>query len=278
MAPQRIESLGSLLSYGAIGLGLAVAILTVILLRRPNQKTPELITKTVFMVFGLLLVVIGAGLEFYKAYESGRQAERVFLLSLSLPDEFWEDFMLARRQTLFGTAAPTDEHDKGHLMIDETKERPIRIPSGECRYYFAAARPPARIGVTVAQGAATHRQMHDKGYYQTGKICAAKDGEVQTAKLRVRMTDARSQYAVAVFVAPSDEAGPRAAPVRKIFCNGEFAGNCAGTHDVFRACGSGSDQEIAAGICSPGGVQSVRRLHTKSGNKCGYSLTEVMCL
>jgi hypothetical protein len=297
----NIEALGRLLAYGAIGLGLAVAILASILLIPRGQTADEISGKVKFMVFGFALVLIGAGLEAFRILEAERRADRVFIASQNLPDEFWQDFMIARQQKLFGTAEPTDEFASGSLMVNETKERSVYLPPDQCRFYFAAAKPPAKINVTVEPKGVEHRLMYDKEYYKTGKICSTTQLNEPAAKLLLTMTDARSQYSVALFVAPSEtkrvatgaviipgpgggDVGPQGGGAaektspRRVVCVGEYEPNCAGAHDVFMGCGSGSDSEIGTNLCLPATLQSAKRLHTKGGNRCGYSLIEVTCL
>jgi hypothetical protein len=73
------------------------------------------------MIFALALVVIGSLLELVKAYQASAAAERVFIASQNLPDEFWNDFLLSRQQKLFGTAEPTDQYADGSLKDGGTK-------------------------------------------------------------------------------------------------------------------------------------------------------------
>jgi hypothetical protein len=62
-----------------------------------------------------------------------------------------------------------------------------------------------------------------------------------------------------------------------IVCTGQNESSCAGPHNVFYTCGYyGTDEEIAAKVCQ-NGPPKVLRLHTKSGNRCGYALIEVTC-
>lgn len=70
---------------------------------------------------------------------------------------------------------------------------------------------------------------------------------------------------------------PTPTPVKKVICTGQYEDKCPGAHDVFYTCGYfGSDEDIAIKICA--GVKAGHvRLKTVGGNKCGYSLIEVMC-
>jgi hypothetical protein len=274
-----VTALGNYLGYGAIGLGLGVALLSAILLL--SGKQGSLAAGTRFMMFALALVVIGSGLELVKAYEASAEAQRAFLASQNLPDEFWNDFLVARQQKMFGTAEPTDEYTSGSLKNGEMKSANIFLPKGECRFYFAAVRPPAGVGVDVKNGDSITRPLRDVGYYKTGKICMPSAKVSQEVELQVQARG-EGQFSVSVFKAPPEEAAqaPASAPSAKIVkrvCTGEFEANCAGAHDAFYTCGYfGSDDAIAAQLCQ-GSPSKAVRINTKGGNKCGYSLIEVTC-
>ena len=178
---ELVDALGAYLGYGAIGLGLAVAVLSAILLLLSKGER-ALSAGTRFMMFGLALVVVGAGLELAKAHESSAEAERVSLSVQNLPDEFWDDFLLSRQQKLFGTAEPTDEQSSGSAKNGEVRTLSVHVPQGECRFYFAAIKPPAKISVTVASADVQHRSLRDAEYYQTGKICTPKNKASQEVR------------------------------------------------------------------------------------------------
>ena len=119
LSNEFVTALGGYLGYGAIGLGLSVAVLSAVLLIFMLKSPGALAAGTRFMMFGLALVVIGSALELIKAYQSSAEAERTFISSQNLPDEFWDDFLLSRQQKLFGTAEPTDEYTSGSLKDGE---------------------------------------------------------------------------------------------------------------------------------------------------------------
>lgn len=286
-----LKALGDYLGYGAIGLGLGVAILSAILLL--SRKQDSLATGSRYMMFGLALVVIGSALEMLKLHQANAASERAFIASQHLPDEFWGDFLLSRQQKLFGTSEPTDEYADGSLKDGEEKIFNILVPQDECRFFFAAVRPPAKIYASVAKGNVTYRSLRDKEYYKTGKICNLKGNDSQNAELKLHLSEG-GQYSISAFKAapdisvkqpaqqapplpPSMPSSPPLPKITKRFCTGEYEANCAGPHDAFFSCGNfGSDQEVAAQLCQGAPAKAVR-INTKGGNKCGYTLTEVTC-
>lgn len=269
-----VTALGNYLGYGAIGLGLAVAVLSAILLLYRQTAGAR------FMMFGLTLVVIGSGLELVKAYQASAAANRTFLASQNLPDEFWDDFLLTRQQKMFGTAEPTNEYTSGALKDGEVKVTKIFIPKGECRFYFVAVRPPASVEVDVKDDDSTVRGLRDKDYYKTGKICMPGSKPSKEVSLQIQIRKGDGQFSVSAFKAPPDEDIAAAAAVAKVTkraCTGEFELACAGVHDAFYTCGYfGSDDAIAVQLCKGAPAKAVR-INTKGGNKCGYALIEVTC-
>ncbi|WP_157083449.1 hypothetical protein [Bradyrhizobium manausense] len=299
MSKEIVQTLGGYLSYGAVGLGLAVAVLATILLLSRNVAAG-----TRFMFFALALVVIGSGLELVRTYATYYTAWRAFAASQSLPDEFWSDFLLSRQQKMFGTAEPTDEYTSGSFKDGETRTVKIRVPKGECRFYFAAVRPPAKVAVEIKDSESVARTLRDTGYYLTGKICLPSPKPTREVDLQLQMIGSDGQFSISAFKAPPEEdlappatstspssasstattstetpsvtPAPQTKVIRRV-CTGEFEANCAGPHDAFFACGSfGSDDEIAAQMCKGPPSKGVR-VNTKGGNKCGYSLIEVTC-
>lgn len=280
-----LKELGDYLGYGAIGLGLGVAVLSAILLM--SKKQDSLVTGSRYMMFGLALVVIGAGLELLKEYRSYTTAERNFIASQHLPDELWGDFIFSRKQTLFKTSEQTDEYADGSLKDGEEKTINILLPIEECRFYLAAVRPPAKVFTSITKGNVTFRILRDKDYYKTGKICNTNGNDAQDVELKLKINEG-GQYSISVFKAPPDNLAkklvqqmpPLPAPLPKIVkhaCTGEHEANCAGPHDAFYSCGNfGSDQEIAEQLCQGAPAKAVR-MSTKGGNKCGYTLIEITC-
>jgi hypothetical protein len=246
------------------------------------------------MMFGLALVVIGAALELTKTWTASIEAERNFARSHNLPDEFWRDFMAARQQAMFGTAAPADEFTEGYLKRGDTRGVKIHLPKSECRFYFVAVKPPARSLVSIDDQTVEHRPMRDKEYYQTGRLCASDKGSTN-AQISLNLENADSQFSIAAFVAPpkeikvqldAKETGPDqpkasepAQAIRRVVCTGEFERACAGPHDLFIQCRPPPDPQIGAQVCTAMGRKNstTNRLNTKGGNNCGYALIEVLC-
>jgi hypothetical protein len=99
---ELVKTLGSFLSFGAIGLGLALAVLAAVLLlqgaqgaEQGNQAATRLGAISKFMIFGLSLVLIGAGIEVYKIYVTDQELRASAEASAALPDSFWGDFYSA---------------------------------------------------------------------------------------------------------------------------------------------------------------------------------------
>ncbi|MCK1302936.1 hypothetical protein IVB33_29095 [Bradyrhizobium sp. 24] len=299
LSKEIVQTLGGYLSYGAIGLGLAVAVLATILLISKSAAAGR------FMQFALVLVVIGSGVELLRIYAANAATWRVFVASQNLPDEFWNDFLLSRQQKMFGLAEPTDEYTSGSFKEGDTKTVQIHIPKGECRYYFAAVRPPAKVSVQISDNESNARTLRATDYYRTGKICVPSASSTHEIGVQVQMTDSDGQFSISAFKAPPEEEAPPASasttsqttpqanpsPVptptptpapqtkvaRRVVCTGEFEANCAGPHDAFFTCGFfGGDDQIASQMCK-GSPSNGVRINTKGGNKCGYSLIEVTC-
>ncbi|MET3990583.1 hypothetical protein ABID65_002218 [Bradyrhizobium sp. S3.9.2] len=304
LSKEIVQTLGGYLSYGAIGLGLAVAVLATILLISKSAAAVR------FMQFALVLVVIGSAVELLRIYAANAATWRVFVASQNLPDEFWNDFLLSRQQKMFGLAEPTDEYTSGSFKEGDTKTVQIHIPKGECRYYFAAVRPPAKVSVQLHDNASNARTLRATDYYRTGKICVPSASSTHEIGLQVQMTDSDGQFSISAFKAPPEEElptasaasttsqttpqanssaaptptptptpapAPQATVTRRVVCTGEFEANCAGPHDAFFTCGFfGSDDQIASQMCKGPPSKGVR-INTKGGNKCGYSLIEVTC-
>ncbi|MFA1626952.1 hypothetical protein ACDY96_30745 [Rhizobium mongolense] len=278
-APDIVTGLGTYLGYGAIGLGLGVAVLAAILLTANSEGALRAGTR--FMMFGLALVVIGAGIELFKAQQASANAHRHFISSLNLPDEFWQDFLNARTQNLFGTAPPTDQAITGSLMEGEKRTFRIDVPAGSCRYYFVAAKPPAKTAVGVP-ATISHQPLRDKEYYQTGRLCVPPDEQAESVEILVEMKKGDSQFSATSYIAPPDDAWRTVAQqteITRVVCTGQYERNCAGPHDIFMQCGAPPDAEIAQQVCVGLGRTTSRtlRLNTKGGNRCGYSLVQVTC-
>jgi CBS domain containing-hemolysin-like protein len=74
--PELATALGGLLGYGAIGLGLALAIVAAVILNKGELTPARAKATSQFMIFALALVTIGAALEFYKAYAANQAAQQ----------------------------------------------------------------------------------------------------------------------------------------------------------------------------------------------------------
>jgi hypothetical protein len=282
------------LSYGSIGVGLAVAVLAARLFHAQN-----IIGGTRLMAFGLALVVIGAGLEVTRAWQAYYTNQRLISATENLPDSFFQDFLNYRTGLAVHLAEPTDEYFYDSVGEDGTASIKVRLKQNECKYFFAAAKPPARVQVTVKDTEIDESGVGYHGYYEVGKICNSK-ALLKDIEIELRLKDSGGQFQIATYKAPplvdTEAAMPRppttgqgsipptappAVPparvsVRHVVCTGEYEQNCAGPHDIFRTCDPPGDQQIANEICAPRPARTLR-LNTKGGNHCGYSLFEVYC-
>jgi hypothetical protein len=279
-SPDFVKALGAYLSAGVIGLGLGVAVLAtiVVIFGRAGTK---------FMLFGLALVVLGAGIEITKNVLQWRDIDTLQIMSLNLPPDVWLDFRTARKQAEFGTAAPAGEDYEIELKKGQSTTLTAHIPKGECRYYFIATKPPGRLEIQIDNRNVQSRVKSSKGYYQTGTMCVPPNDATLDAKMDVKIQNIDSTVFFVAFVAPPDPtlinvAGPPPGPLaemKKVVCTGEFESNCAGAHDIFLTCSAPAIPEIARNTCTGLGrtVSGVLRTNMKGGNKCGYDLIEVTC-
>ncbi|RWC24232.1 MAG: hypothetical protein E5V25_01230 [Mesorhizobium sp.] len=282
-----ISSLGAYLGYGVIGLGLAVAVLAVVVLISGAESA--LTAGTRFMLFALTLVFTGVCIEVVKVLAANAEAERKEVALRILPDEFMKSFLDATKRELFRDAPQTRHDDTFPMRKDESVVQHITLPPGECRFYFVVTRPPGIVAVNVDKKW-IHERHVGKGFYQTGLICAPTDISSTDAPIEAKLTVIDSKVDMLSFIAPPLKVQPfsKADPVSpsereqdlsKVVCTGEHEPNCAGPHDLFVACGSQSDKEIAGEVCRALGKvnASALRTHTKGGNRCGYAMIQVTC-
>ena len=144
-----IEGLGKFLSYGAIGLGLALAVLAFLLLtaeQKVAKPRKQIIKATyIFMIFSLFLSGAGFSLEIYKLSHQPDNAPPLFGSS----DAVWNDIVRATRSKLFGVSAPRKEYGSGYLTKDKSLSISAATDFGQCSHYFAMTKPPAEIKVEV---------------------------------------------------------------------------------------------------------------------------------
>jgi hypothetical protein len=170
-----IESLGKLLSYGAIGLGLALAVLAFMLLAaeqkiaKPRQKIMTAIY--VYMSFSLLLAGGGFAIEVYKLF---KQQANSLLLAGATSDEVWTDIVNATRLKLFGSSPQRREYSAGYLRTGEITAFSARTETGRCFQYFAMTKPPAEIKVEVRDQNRQHSILGAEPHMSFGRIYEGK--------------------------------------------------------------------------------------------------------
>jgi hypothetical protein len=295
-SPDFVTALGGYLSFGTIGVGLALAVCATILMIFSKANSIQ------FLIFAGVIVGIGAGLEVLRLVEDAAQktADRDAKRFQSLPDQLWSDFFEARGNLLFRSSTPIPVSIDGEeIRQDEIRHVKLHLSPLECRYYFAAVKPPAKLDLSFKPADATVIPGTEKDYYKSGTLCAPNTQGGNDVELDATALEAGGQFSMAFFIAPPQEASakssvatpaappapspapsPTAAPTppsfTKVVCIGEFEGGCPGTHQIWFGCGAPPEDKLASQICG-GAPAKWRRLITKGGNRCGYGLDEFTC-
>ena len=287
ISPEVLNTIGSYLSYGTIGLGLGLALFATL---------AKIITKTKdieFMIFAFGLVIIGAVIELVRNYEFSKESERNFYALQVLPDELWDDFLETRMRSEFSISKPVKDDLNGWLNDNETIPFNIRIPKNECRYYFVATKPPSQITVKLISLDVSRYIMPSRPYYKSERLCI-ENGEGGEINLSATMHNGGAQFSIREMIAPVEPTqvanvapppppGPPPPPSPpqpdfvKVACIGEYQGACPGNNDVWIGCSAAPDQQIASQLCGVEVLKSKRRLLTTGGNACGYALIEATC-
>ncbi|MDL2405199.1 hypothetical protein PY650_05935 [Rhizobium calliandrae] len=296
-SPDFVTALGRYLSFGTIGVGLALAVCATILMIFSKANSIQ------FLIFAGVIVCIGAGLEVLRLVEDAAQktADRDAKRFQSLPDQLWSDFFEARGNVLFRSATPLPASIDGEeIRQNETRSFKVaHLSNLQCRYYFVAVKPPAKLDLSFKPTDLIVMPGTEKDYYKSGTLCApnAQDGNGSDVELDATALEAGGQFSMAFFVAPPQEASakspvatPAASPspapapgptppppsFTKVVCIGEFEGGCHGTHQIWYGCGAPPEDKLAPLICG-GAPAKWRRLITNGGNQCGYALDEFTC-
>lgn len=278
MDAETVEAIGKLLAYGAIGLGLALAIVAaaILLSGRPNRERTRAATS--FMVFGFLVFAVGTSFEFYKLYTDYSKSQQILEISAQVPDRLWRDFLEAKESELFRDAAETGTEDDDTLPIGEDKTYELIVEGGHCIAYYVAAPPPSEVKVDISEDV-QHTALTTMEFFKTGRICSVGDSP-SSASVTVKLDGlegSRGRLSFATFTLPSDDREPvRIERIAGTVCTGEFETGCTGDHDAFVACGASVDDEVRAKMCP--GEFKLRSVSSVGGNRCGYGLIEVTCI
>jgi hypothetical protein len=167
LSPDFITALGRYLSFGTIGVGLALAVCATILMIFSRAKSTE------FLIFAGVIVGIGAGLEVLRLVEDAAQKAADRDVKRSLPDQLWSDFFEARGNVLFRSAKPFPVSIDGE-EINQNETRPVSVhfSQSECRYYFIAVKPPSKLQLSIKPADLTVAPGTERDYYKSGTICA----------------------------------------------------------------------------------------------------------
>ena len=175
---------GSFLAYGISGFGLALAILSFRLLQKeqaiPQPRLQMLQAIYVYMTFSTILVGAGLFSEFFKPRE-------IPVLPPNATKEMWLEVVTATRRRLVGNT-PRIDYASGDLTTGSVKKLPLELPPGECRFYFAMAKPPAEIEVTATSvSSITVTPQGKEPHLAFGRICASKTPTFGTTEFAVTM-------------------------------------------------------------------------------------------
>ncbi|TAZ73782.1 hypothetical protein ELH70_14495 [Rhizobium ruizarguesonis] len=287
-----LQSFGAWLGFGAIGVGLAIVLLCAILVS-VNVNSRNLI---VFAIIGIIVVSFGYGIEFFRAREQALVNRNITNLQNYFGAGAWGDLADAISTKFKGSLYPVGNAVSKLLKKDVAYQYPVSIPGKDCRYIIAIAQPPADIRMQL-EGAPSdliRTETDERSFYRWTTICND-DAAQALLNYQVSAVDFDSMVRVSTFsdratTPPANAAAPPANPpspdpvalersLTLAVCLGEFLGNCPGRSDIFLPCGSALDAGTAKNQCTLRGFKDGKLLQRISvgGNKCGYSIADIVC-
>ncbi len=278
--PVFLESVGGWLSFGTIGLGLALALISAIVLTfRPNPR--------LYMVATLLsafIIAFGGGIEFFRAVQKARLDQASLNLSTYFGSGAWADLAEAISLKFSGSKEVTGNALSKLLKKDQEYPYPVTVPGGQCRYVIAIAQPPSDIVMARPANEKLEVDVDDRSFYKWITICN-KSPAPEAWQYPVKVVNSDGMVRVSTYRDKGEPAATaNASSMPRIIitaCLGEYLGNCPEKSDVFYGCGSAWGDGVAVQECRkrgyPDGKSAFHQRVSVGGNKCGYAIADVTC-
>ncbi|MEN8167570.1 MAG: hypothetical protein ABFR65_08870 [Pseudomonadota bacterium] len=192
-----------ILSYGVIGLGFLLAVLSYLLLLKEQKlkdpRPPMLHAINRFMMFSIVLCSIGIASEIAKGFSnnsSGALADKAASF----------DSIVADLRKTYAHDSKPENFRKGSLNELEQATLVLKFPRGRCEDYLVATEPKNEIDISwYTNGAGARNVRVTKSgaeHFKTGSICTSeKKGGEASIGLIVKMIKGSGMYAAETYFA-----------------------------------------------------------------------------
>jgi hypothetical protein len=193
-----------LLGYAAIGLGLALAILTFRLLRSEQKlrapRQPILITIYACIALALVFAAIGVLMEIgsTRSETTRTEAAQPWMRRGDWTPQEFADVLAASRAKIAGGLV-LSESMKGDLIMGERKAQPIAFAADQCKVYLVMTKPPAEIDASIELSeSGTVTAFGREPHISFGRICLSKE-RTYGAVLQVKMVKGPAPFVAEVY-------------------------------------------------------------------------------
>lgn len=186
-----------ILSFGVIGLGFLLALLSFWLLQKEQgKKTPNArILKSIYiyMIFSFFLCSLGLASEILRDPHSQESNKKETFRQI-----------LDRKRAEIASASEPEIYKRGEMASPATAGLNINMPGGSCKKYLIIVEPENEVGVTWWSNGDGARELkvseYGEDWFKAGEICTADDkNKSAEVGLQAKMIRGSGPYAIEVY-------------------------------------------------------------------------------